>query len=638
MAPQQFAPYTLRDHISSFFQVSDNKLAMKLFGNRTALMKEKQRQKEAGSWIIHPCSNFRFYWDLFMLVLLIANLIILPVIISFFHDDLSTKWIVFNSISDTVFLTDLVINFRTGIIADNFADEVILDPRKIAIRYLKTFFILDLVSSIPLDYIMLIFSQETAQSHFVHAGRALRIFRLLKLLSLLRLLRLSRLVRYVSQWQEFISVAGKFMRVFNLVCLMLLISHWNGCLQWLVPMLQEYPPNSWVALEELLNADWLEQYTWSLFKALSHMLCIGYGRYPPQSITDVWLTMVSMLIGATCYAMVVGHATTLIQSFDTSKRLYREKLKQVEEYTVYRKLPRNLRRRITTYYEHRYHGKMFDEKSILEELNECLKEEVINFNCRSLVASVPFFAQADPNFVSEIISKLEFEVYQPGDVIIREGTLGDKMYFIQEGVVDIYTGSGDRITTLFDGAFFGEICLLTNAKRVANVRAESYCNLFSLSVQHFNSVLKHYPVMRKTMEVVASERLEKIVKDGAVKVAEMPRIRSCVFEDVAADFNIVQETMKEKLVPENRKRLKTPTQSDEQSFHKSASECNFKRRSFHEKKPFTNIFDDKSYDNISINNINGLNNNNSNQHVNNDSNVFIEISKNAPVVKFDVAM
>ena len=74
------------------------------------------------------------------------------------------------------------------------------------------------------------------------------------------------------------------------------------------------------------SADWYEQYTWALFKALSHMLCIGYGRYPPQSTTDVWLTMVSMLTGATCYAMFVGHATTLIQSFDTSKRLYREKV------------------------------------------------------------------------------------------------------------------------------------------------------------------------------------------------------------------------------------------------------------------------------------------------------------------------
>lgn len=58
-----------------------------------------------------------------------------------------------------------------------------------------------------------------------------------------------------------------------------------------------------------------------------------------------------------------------------------------------------------------------------------------------------------------------------------------------------------------------EICLLTNARRVASVRAETYCNLFSLSVQHFNSVLDQYPLMRRTMETIATERLNKIGKN-----------------------------------------------------------------------------------------------------------------------------
>jgi len=49
----------LRDQIVAFFQPSDNKLAMKLFGNKNALIKEKLRQKAAGNWVIHPCSNFR---------------------------------------------------------------------------------------------------------------------------------------------------------------------------------------------------------------------------------------------------------------------------------------------------------------------------------------------------------------------------------------------------------------------------------------------------------------------------------------------------------------------------------------------------------------------------------------------------
>lgn len=101
---------------------------------------------------------------------------------------------------------------------------------------------------------------------------------------------------------------------------------------------------------------------------------------------------------------------------------------------------------------------------------------------------------------------LETCAYFAGDIIIKEGTIGSKMYFIQEGIVDIVMANGEVATSLSDGSYFGEICLLTNARRVASVRAETYCNLFSLSVDHFNAVLDQYPLMRRTMESVAAER------------------------------------------------------------------------------------------------------------------------------------
>ena len=56
------------------------------------------------------------------------------------------------------------------------------------------------------------------------------------------------------------------------------------------------------------------------------MLCIGYGKFPPQNLTEIWLTIISMMVGASCYALFLGHATALIQSFDTSKRQFRGKV------------------------------------------------------------------------------------------------------------------------------------------------------------------------------------------------------------------------------------------------------------------------------------------------------------------------
>ena len=92
-------------------------------------------------------------------------------------------------------------------------------------------------------------------------------------------------------------------------------------------------------------------------------------------------------------------------------------------------------------------------------------QEIVNYNCRALVASVPFFTHADPNFVSEVVSKLQYEVFQPGDYIIREGTVGTKIYFIQEGIVDIITKTGEVATSLSDGSYFGGTHVATIAQR-----------------------------------------------------------------------------------------------------------------------------------------------------------------------------
>ena len=66
-----------------------------------------------------------------------------------------------------------------------------------------------------------------------------------------RLLKNSWKSPFLTQKCQFLSSLGVFMRIFNLVCVMLLIGHWSGCLQFLVPMLQGFPNNSWVAINEL---------------------------------------------------------------------------------------------------------------------------------------------------------------------------------------------------------------------------------------------------------------------------------------------------------------------------------------------------------------------------------------------------
>ncbi|XP_043733715.1 potassium/sodium hyperpolarization-activated cyclic nucleotide-gated channel 3 isoform X2 [Cervus elaphus] len=475
-------PEPKRRHLGTLLQPTVNKFSLRVFGSHKAVEIEQERVKSAGAWIIHPYSDFRFYWDLIMLLLMVGNLIVLPVGITFFKEENSPPWIVFNVLSDTFFLMDLVLNFRTGIVVEEGA-EILLAPQAIRTRYLRTWFLVDLISSIPVDYIFLVVELEP---------------------------RLDAEIFHMTY-----DLASAVVRIFNLIGMMLLLCHWDGCLQFLVPMLQDFPPDCWVSINHMVNHSWGRQYSHALFKAMSHMLCIGYGQQAPVGMPDVWLTMLSMIVGATCYAMFIGHATALIQSLDSSRRQYQEKYKQVEQYMSFHKLPADTRQRIHEYYEHRYQGKMFDEESILGELSEPLREEIINFTCRGLVAHMPLFAHADPSFVTAVLTKLRFEVFQPGDLVVREGSVGRKMYFIQHGLLSVLA-RGARDTRLTDGSYFGEICLLTRGRRTASVRADTYCRLYSLSVDHFNAVLEEFPMMRRAFETVAMDRLRRIGKKNSI--------------------------------------------------------------------------------------------------------------------------
>ncbi|TWW72634.1 Potassium/sodium hyperpolarization-activated cyclic nucleotide-gated channel 2 [Takifugu flavidus] len=243
----------MQRQFSSMLQPGVNKFSLRMYGSQKAVEREQERVKSAGNWIIHPYSDFRFYWDFTMLLFMVGNLIIIPVGITFFKEETTTPWIIFNVVSDTFFLMDLVLNFRTGIIIEDNSD-IILDPKTIKKKYLKTWFIVDFISSIPVDYIFLIV-EKGIDSEVYKTARALRIVRFTKILSLLRLLRLSRLIRYIHQWEEIFhmtyDLASAVMRIINLIGMMLLLCHWDGCLQFLVPMLQDFPSDCWVSLNKM---------------------------------------------------------------------------------------------------------------------------------------------------------------------------------------------------------------------------------------------------------------------------------------------------------------------------------------------------------------------------------------------------
>jgi len=87
-----------------------------------------------------------------------------------------------------------------------------------------------------------------------------------------------------------------------------------------------------------------------------------------------------------------------------------------------------------------------------------------------------------------------------------------------------------------------EICLLTKTKRVASVRADTYCSLFTLSVEHLDKVLERYPQVRQILEEVADERLRQLrdsncVAGPSISSRQRRQLRRMVREDSVAPYS-----------------------------------------------------------------------------------------------------
>ena len=123
-----------------------------------------------------------------------------------------------------------------------------------------------------------------------------------------------------------------------------------------------------------------------------------------------------------------------------------------------------------------------------------------------LVSSVSFFSNLEPTHLQKIVGLLKTRLALPDELVIKKGMQGQAMYFISSGAVEVELEPNPVLLGTND--FFGEIALLLEIPRIANVRALGFCKLLVLYVKDFQTLLESEPELRKTIENVAENRLK----------------------------------------------------------------------------------------------------------------------------------
>jgi voltage-gated potassium channel len=120
------------------------------------------------------------------------------------------------------------------------------------------------------------------------------------------------------------------------------------------------------------------------------------------------------------------------------------------------------------------------------------------------VSKVPFFAALGPAAIADVTHVLRTMDLPARTMIIRKGQTGDCMYFIAAGEVEVDL-PGKKVT-LGEGAFFGEMALLGNNLRSANITTTQVSRLLVLDLVDFRLLMARHPDLAETIDAEASRR------------------------------------------------------------------------------------------------------------------------------------
>lgn len=175
---------------------------------------------------------------------------------------------------------------------------------------------------------------------------------------------------------------------------------------------------------------------------------------------------------------------------------------KLNSFLNYYKIPSSLRSDVYSYYGHIL-DKNFteDDFQILNSLPNSLKEELTLFMKIKLINKIDIFDGISHKCLKRVASKLKQKDYAPEALIIKKGDVGKEMFIIAHGSVEVISNE-HVIAKLQEGQFFGELALMEETLRVANVKTSVYCDLYTLSKTDFLEITQEFPELRKRFEVI----------------------------------------------------------------------------------------------------------------------------------------
>ena len=501
-------------------------------------------------FVVLPKSQFRTWWDLVQVPMLLYVMFSVPVRFGFnLVSEPGTALFWWEVLVDIYFIADCGLNFFMAY-HDTQTNELVTERKLIRRHYLKGWFAVDFASILPIDHINRLTGNENSD-----AGTKTKALKILRMVRLTKLLRIARLKRLVRKHAETIDGLATGFKLFGTMLVVAFCAHIVACSWYYVGD----DPSGWVAAvfsdeqtcDEkttmcLANLSIGDKYLVSAWFALAVLLAPTYAPgIEPVTMGEIGFMMFLTVVGVIVTASIIGAVSSTVVNQNLLEAKVTRQLAELREFLVEQKLPRELTGKIRRYMEQLYRQKTgYDVQEVMSSLPPGLKAEMLDHMYSNIVSKIPLFKGCSNAAIQMVCIAMKPYPVLSGEIVCKEGEKAEAMFVVEEGGI-VLQRFGVILGQLTTRSFFGHEGLLPGQhvrEHTAIARRDS--QLAFLTQGDMKSVIMEHPeVLHQLRECGRrrakheSDRLNRLITESAKTLGVDEH--SDVMEDVLSAVTVM---------------------------------------------------------------------------------------------------
>ncbi|CAN8237703.1 unnamed protein product [Cochlearia groenlandica] len=479
------------------------------------------------------------------------------------HTNLEIAASVLRTFIDAFYVIHIVFQFRTAFVSPSSRvfgrGELVDDPKSIALKYLSSYFLIDVLSVLPLPQLVVL-------AVIPNVNKPVSLLTKDYLITVIfaqyipRILRIYPLYNEVTRTSGIVTETAWAGAAWNL-SLYMLASHVFGALWYLIAVEREdrcwreacekrqegcdfrflYCDENNNVINDFLTTscpfinpddinnstvfnfgiftdalksgivesdDFWKKFFYCFWWGLRNLSALGQNLNTSKFVGEIIFAVSICISGLVLFALLIGNMQKYLESTTVREEEMRVRKRDAEQWMSHRMLPDDLRKRIRRYEQYKWQEtRGVEEENLLRNLPKDLRRDIKRHFCLDLLKKVPLFEKMDEQLLDAVCDKLKPVLYTENSYAIREGDPVEEMLFVMRGKLMSATTNGGRT------GFFNAVYL----------KASDFCGEDLLTWALDPQSSSHFPISTRTVQALTEVEAFALAADDLKLVASQFR-------------------------------------------------------------------------------------------------------------------